>query len=522
VERVKGFVGTDASARCHEAGAMRKPEWLLLRLQLNPAWRPKKSARQASKRQPANERNIMKQSKSIRSKGTLAVLALVMAPAIPSSAELFQVPADYSTIQAAVDAAASGDEIQIGPGVYTNQVVIAYKNLTLSGSPGTILRATPNMERTLDPYTGAIQAVPLVGIFKSTNVVSGLTFEGERLGDTQTTNTLNGINFFAAGGRVENCRFMGFRGDTLKNGLRWGVGVHVLNPDEYGGGLVNVDVVRNTFADNAVSIQLIGDAGPGFDPTLLRTTFTVEDNIITGIGPDANGRQVGIQIYAGASGEVKRNTMSDHAYIGTNAANPFSYGILASDDFDFPNNPLAALQPIHFEGNIFRSNQVDMVLFRGDGSTIVYNSFEGAGPGTSPTGLVFSGDNVPVATNRFSDMETGILLLGNDQVYGTYLGIASNAVLTANGFCNVATNYVYEPLTTHTEQDTLECPWPMLDIRAVQLSWPFPYTGYSVETSPAAEGPWSALDATPSLQDGQNSVVVPADSDQQFFRLKKP
>jgi len=468
----------------------------------------------------------MKQSKSIRPKSVLVVLAFIFASTIPGAATLIQVPADYSTIQAAVDAANTGDTIQIAAGIYTNQVVIAYKNLTLSGSPGTVLRATPAMQSTLEPYVAGVLGASVLAVFESTNVVvSGLTFEGERLADSlpeSDGDIFDAIWFFEAGGRVENCRITGFRGTTLgTTNSVWGVGVHVVN-SRFGSGVINVDVVRNTFADNTKSIMLIGDGGPGFDPNLLLTTFAVNDNTIVGNGPDANGRQLGIHIVHGCSGEVKRNTITDHAYTGTSDPDPFSYGIVADDDFDFGVTNLQALQPIHFEGNILRNNQLGLLLLRGDNSTVVNNSFDGAGPGYRPAGLLFSGENVVVATNRFGDMDTGIVLFGNDPDFGKYLGIASNAVLTANGFCNVATNYVYEPLTTHTEQGTVTCPWPTLDIRAVQLSWPYSYSGYSVQSASAMNGPWSMSEATPFLQDGRNNVLILAASGQQFFRLVKP
>jgi len=461
----------------------------------------------------------------VRSKIAVANLALMLASAVIGRGAIIHVPADYATIQAAVDAASSGDEIQIAPGVYTNQVVITNKNLTLSG-PGAVLRATPGMQQSLMPIVGtSAVVVPLFAIFESTNVVvSGLTLEGERLATSQPGPFI-GIRFLAAGGRVEDCRITGFRGTNIDtpNG---GQGVAIANPHRFGIGQINLDILRSTFADNAISIVLRGDVpsppDPSWNPGLLSTTFTVDDNIIIGNGPDTNGPQRGIFIWAGAGGEVKGNTITDHAYTDLTDPNPFSFGIVAEDAADFnQGKPLAALQPVRFEGNILRDNQIDLLLVRGDGSTIVNNSFEGSTPGYRPSGLAFSGENVLVGTNRFSDMDTGIVLLGNDPDFGTYFGIASNAVLIANGFCNVATNYVYEPLTTHTEQDTLTCPWPQLDIRAVQLSWPYSYNGYSVETAPTVEGPWTTSDATPVLQDGQNTAVIPANSDQQFFRLVK-
>jgi len=62
--------------------------------------------------------------------------------------------------------------------------------------------------------------------------------------------------------------------------------------------------------------------------------------------------------------------------------------------------------------------------------------------------------------------------------------------------------------------------WPTLDIYTVQLFWPYSYKGYSLEMATNMNGSWTSSEATPSLQRGQNSVVVPVDREQQFFRLK--
>jgi hypothetical protein len=465
----------------------------------------------------------MKKLISIRSKSASAGLAFVLAFAISGNAAVLHVPIDYSTIQVAVNAAASGDEIQIASGVYAGQVLISNKSLTLMGSAGTVLRATSGMSQ---PFTAlGSTLVPLLGILRSEVVVSNLTFEGEHLADTYSPpEYLLAIYYLGSGGRVEDCRIMGFRGSNLGDGS--GVGLRVSNPVALGTSSVTIQILRNTFADNLYSIALAGDSkseiNPTFDPTLMRTAFVVSDNTITGNGPDATGVQDGIDIYAGATGEVSRNTISDHAYVGTTDPTPYAVGVEAYDALDFGMSPLAPVKPIRFEGNVLRNNQLHLLVLRGDGNTIVNNSFEGTAPGARPGGLYLSGENVMVGTNRFSNMDTGIVLFGDDPEYGTYLGIASNATLIANGFCNVATNYVFEPLTTYDPPSTLTCPEPTLDIRAVQLSWPYSYNGYSVETAINVNGPWTPSDTTVFLQDGQNSVVIPAESDQRYFRLAKP
>lgn len=52
-----------------------------------------------------------------------------------SERQVLRVPADFATIQQAVDAAAPGDVIVVAPGTYCEQVVIATSDLTLRAAP---------------------------------------------------------------------------------------------------------------------------------------------------------------------------------------------------------------------------------------------------------------------------------------------------------------------------------------------------------------------------------------------------
>jgi len=444
----------------------------------------------------------------------------MLAGGYAANANVIHVPADYPTIHAAVNAAGSNDTIQIAAGVYVEQVVITNKPLTLIGAPGAVLRAKLGMVRTLAAYGSS--SVPLLGIYGADVAVSGLTFEGERLANGEPGH-FYGIYFIGSSGRVEDCRIMGFRGSTLSPGVYSVTGIRVVNRVGSSTGVVNLQVLKCIFADNVSSLELIGD---DLSPNLLRTTFAVNDNTITGNGPDTNGVQRGITIHAGVGGEVTRNTIADHSYIGSAGAFPFAQAVLAADVDHFDGiTPLAPLPPVRYEGNFFRNNQQHLTVLRGDGSAIVNNSFDGTGQVTRPWGIGISGLSPLISSNRFSNLNTGILLLGNDPDFGTYLGVATNAQVTANQFCNVTANFVVEPLATDTEQGSLGCPAPepTLDsTRSIFLSWPDYYEGYAVEAAPTANGPWTPSNATLFLQDGRNSVAIPMDSNQQYFRLHHP
>lgn len=462
----------------------------------------------------------MKTLVETRSNAAVARVCLAWAAAVFANAADLNVPADYPTIQAAVNAAQSNDTVRIAPGVYTGQILVVRKSLTLVGAPGAVIRATAGMPPSLTPYDFC--TVPLLGVALSEVNIRGITFEGEHLADGYAC-TLAAIIYSGSSGTIENCSVSGFRWPNLLGPFS-GFGVVAGNNTTLGTGPVSVQILHSTFQDNAVSILVKGaDAAP--DRLQQRLSFTIEGNTITGVGPTTNGTQIGIYISPGAFGEVRHNTITDHAFNGSGAQ--FSMGILAADWLwlQMGQTPPAELLPVTYRSNTFRNNQVHLSTLYDNGGQIVGNTFA-EGAGYRPIGVAVSGRNTLVTTNRFSDMPTGVTLLGDDADFPNgALGIAADSELIHNRFCNVTTNVVIEALASGTEQGTLACvdTEPILDSsRAVLLSWPEDYEGYSVETASTANGPWSASGATLFRQGGRNCAAMPADKDQQFFRLVKP
>ena len=74
-------------------------------------------------------------------------------------------------------------------------------------------------------------------------------------------------------------------------------------------------------------------------------------------------------------------------------------------------------------------------------------------------------------------------------------------------------------MATATQTGTQTCPFP--EPMLVLLSWLGIEQGFSVQSALIPSGPWSTLDTTPIRQNGQYRVFVPADAEQQFFRLMK-
>jgi len=445
----------------------------------------------------------------------LAIMGLNSANSIRAADHY--VPANYPTIQAAVNAAASGDTIHIAPGIYVEQTWITNKNLTLIGQPGTILRAFPGMQPGLP---GVVDWGCIIFISESSNViVRNLTFEGDQLAD-QNNVGLRGVNFDVSGGAVENCRFTGFREATP--GSKFGKAIHFFN-GLLGAALLQARVINTVIEDSYSGLAIHGSPGA--------TSYEVSvfDNTIAGVGLTTTADALqGLRLGAGTVGKVARNTVRGFAYDGPlgPGIHPIPFGILRISS----GNPRLALEPMTFEDNVLRENQVHMASFHSDDSVIRNNAFDENLPFTSEppppldtaVGLWFSGENVQVTGNQFRDLEQGIRLGGGDPYP---FGIPTNATLIDNRFCDVATQVYSEPGASYSEQGTLTCPFPdpVLNIaKSVLLSWPEIEEGFVVEWAPTPGGPWTNVAATYFLQDGSHAVSVPTDGEQQFYRLVKP
>ena len=91
-----------------------------------------------------------------------------------------RVPTQYPTIQAAINAAKAGATIEIRPGTYTEQIVVA-KDVTLKGAEGgnTIIKAPSTLIPFARDTLSSTPVVAIVGITDGANVrMSGLTVTG--------------------------------------------------------------------------------------------------------------------------------------------------------------------------------------------------------------------------------------------------------------------------------------------------------------------------------------------------------
>ncbi|MCH8912599.1 MAG: hypothetical protein IIA33_03415, partial [Planctomycetes bacterium] len=65
-----------------------------------------------------------------------AISFCLIGPTFPAAADILHVPGDFPTIQAAIDAAMDGDEVEVHPGTYRELINFLGKSITLRSSDG--------------------------------------------------------------------------------------------------------------------------------------------------------------------------------------------------------------------------------------------------------------------------------------------------------------------------------------------------------------------------------------------------
>src|SRR3989344_4450935 len=228
------------------------------------------------------------------------------------SAAVINVPADQATIQAAVNAAVSGDTINVAAGTYDEQVVIDGKNLTLQGVGDTtiIMPSSESILATfytyplgvLSGWEGLKLASPILvknaqNVTVKTLKVDGINVDALPVG----ADRLAGIVYGEAGGLISNVTVNNIKtpGYTIRTYV---IDVSsVTNP-------LNIEVEDsrvNDFARTAIQAQ---------GANILAN---IHDNVVVGpgsIGP-ANVPN-GIVLIANAKGNVTNNTISANHYTG--------------------------------------------------------------------------------------------------------------------------------------------------------------------------------------------------------------
>lgn len=140
-----------------------------------------------------------------------------------SLGRVLEVPADYSTIQIALDSSQTSDTIRVAPGVYHEFLLAPSHSLTLTGwYPGDTLAV---LRSTLDPIPSGVDT-PSAAVFSGDSVaIRNFAFfnrhEYRQYGAATRT---GGVRFMGTALSLESCRF-----DSVSRGVRGGARLYLRN-----------------------------------------------------------------------------------------------------------------------------------------------------------------------------------------------------------------------------------------------------------------------------------------------------
>jgi hypothetical protein len=311
-------------------------------------------------------------------------------------------PLQYPTIQSAVNAAQTNDKVQICPGSWPEEVVVA-KAITLTNVPDmafptVAIPAGGAVQNGTTLHGKAVAAQILVVPTSPVQVnVKNLIVDGTGNNDMNCGLQLAGIYYQNAGGEITH--------DTAQNQL--------LPPDYQGCGDGVAILVENQTL-NTPPVKISGNTVTNFDKNGIMVSYgaaaaTITKNTVTGRGPTYPDSQIGIQLGYGASGSINGNTVSDFNYLpAPDAAGILLYDLVAGSYLSTPK----------VNGNTITNAQYGIVLYAVSGA-----------PGAL----------VPVKSNNISGAAAaGIGLysaFGVDeekQISNDYIKVNGNVIDTAN------------------------------------------------------------------------------------------
>ncbi len=300
--------------------------------------------------------------------------------------------AQYSTIMAAVNAASPGDEIDICPALYPEQLILT-KPVKLVGL------LNDGFERVLVQPTalsnvGSLGFQAVISILNTSGVtIDGLAVDASKNAVSGCAPGLAAIHFRNASGTVENSALFGAQLTNpvgCAGGLPFGNGFGVqVDADEPGPFEV---VVKNNSIHNFTANGVLVDGA--------KITGDVEGNVITGVGPSQGVFQFGVFIANGAVGLIANNVITEG-----------NCGALA----------IADCIGVRSEGVTLRAV--------GDGTVVDHNIISKA-----QSGIFANGANRVRITNNFI---SNIDALSGMDIQGSASGAFTDSVIEGNTIVNV-------------------------------------------------------------------------------------
>ncbi len=301
--------------------------------------------------------------------------------------------AAYATIGAALTAAAAGDEIDICPGTYPEQLVIikpvTLRGLSVNGVNRVLVQPTTMYNVGTFSFQAVISVVNTQGV-----VIEGLTIDASMNTVSGCAVTLSGIHFYNSSGAAVNNAISGTQlpnplsCTTLFPGNGFGVQVDTTAGQT---GPFPVSVSGNSIHDFNRDGILVNGAG---------ITADISGNTISGVGPSSGYFQFGVFIALGAVGHVTHNTITQ--------GNCGSIAYLACVG-------------LRSEGVVFRA--------AGDGSAVDSNFISNVQSGIFLNGA----NNVQITNNVIMNVDA----LDGIDIQGSAAGYFTNSVISGNTISHV-------------------------------------------------------------------------------------
>ena len=309
----------------------------------------------------------------------IAVLGLLVSGCLPvvpptnqsntgnlTKGNILNVPSPYTTIQAAIDAASSGDTIIVGPGIY-NEAITVNKSLTIQSS-GTAANTIINASNTQGPMPPYMYAVTITA--------NDVTFQGFTVKyNWLYSMKLCGIKLDGASG----CTVSDNVGDVGNE-----AGIYLDNSD-------NNTISGNDFSNNAVDNgiylyysdgnEIVGNdvsSLSGHHPKGIQMNMA-DNNLIH--GHTINSDRYAIWIYQGCSGnKIYENELSSNTRAGIYCEWSAGSGNEIYDN-TISGNPVGILwlgsNNEIYENDITGNTDKGIWLFAGKGNTIHFNNIVG-------------------------------------------------------------------------------------------------------------------------------------------------
>jgi hypothetical protein len=371
----------------------------------------------------------------------------------------------YSTIQAAVNAAAAGASVYVCPGIFPEQVTIS-KNLSLAGVPsgnanaavivppsgGLVQNATDPSPASANPPIAAQLSVQGPNI---TVNLTNLTVDGSNNQlSSCSAPTLVGVYYLHASGTLQGLNLRNQLLGSTDRACNSGLGSYLE------GTSANAITFKNSTVSNYQKngITANGD-GSGTGPVI---NFT--GNTVVGQGPAAGIAQNGIQIGYGASGKITVNLLLDSVSSGTSSSSVAATGILLNasngvtvfnDKISNTDFAVAAISDAvygtadgnNINTNIITASKIAAVELCGNKNIVQWNDLYSSGQAavkvdsscTEGPGGGSSGNGNTVNNNNFNGDCAGILV-GS----GTGNTFATNP-LVVNVFTTIASGSTCTP-----------------------------------------------------------------------------